>query len=302
MKLLTYIEQGKERLGIRTDSGVIPVFPTQETPAIPAIYEGTPLPLTIRETIEGGTPAVKALEAYASAYASSPLNEAELAWGPCVPGTGKIVCVGLNYRRHAEETGAEVPSSPILFNKFGNAIAAHGDSIAWPSGVTSELDYEAELAIIIGREAKNVAVEDALDYVFGYCCANDLSARDLQRRTSQWMLGKSLDGFCPVGPYLVTADEVGDPNVLGISCSVNGGLRQQSNTSDMIFRCDEIVSYISRHMTLQPGDLILTGTPEGVALGMPPETRAYLKDGDQVTVSIDRLGSLSNRIVETRTT
>jgi len=136
--------------------------------------------------------------------------------------------------------------------------------------------------------------------VFGYCPANDLSARDLQLRTSQWLLGKSLDGFAPIGPYLVTADEVGDPNRLGIRCRVNGELRQNSNTADMIFKCDELISYISRHMTLEPGDVVLTGTPEGVVLGLPPERQIYLRPGDVVEIEIEKLGTLQNRLVAPR--
>jgi 2-keto-4-pentenoate hydratase/2-oxohepta-3-ene-1,7-dioic acid hydratase in catechol pathway len=216
-----------------------------------------------------------------------------------VTAPNKIICVGLNYRKHADETNAPYPEYPILFNKFNNTLTGHRKDIAVPR-VTKELDYEAELVIVIGRRTKNVDRSDALASVFGYCAVNDLSARDLQMRTSQWLLGKTCDGFSPLGPYLVTADEVGDPNALGIRTVVNGETRQQSNTSDMIFRCDELVSYISRHMTLEPGDLILTGTPEGVALGMPPERRVYLQPGDTVTVEIDKLGALTNRFVEDR--
>ena len=157
--------------------------------------------------------------------------------------------------------------------------------------MTEKLDYEVELGIVIGKTAKNVSEESALDYVFGYCTANDLSARDLQMRTPQWMLGKTCDGFCPVGPYLVTKDEVGDPQNLQLKTVVNGEIRQNSNTSDMIFSCREIISYISKHMTLVPGDMILTGTPEGVIMGFPPEKQNYLKPGDTVTVEVEKLGA-----------
>ncbi len=211
-------------------------------------------------------------------------------------GTKKIICVGLNYRKHAEETKAAIPEFPILFNKFHNTITAHGSEIAIPR-TTTRLDYEAELVIVISKQAKYVPREEALNYVFGYCCVNDLSARDLQLRTPQWMLGKIGDGFSPIGPYLVTADEVGNPNELAIKARVNGELRQNSNTADMIFPCDEIVSYISQHLTLVPGDIILTGTPEGVVLGLPKEQRVYLQPGDVVTIEIEKLGSLTNRLV-----
>src|SRR5690606_16772336 len=209
----------------------------------------------------------------------------------------KIICVGLNYRKHAEETNAPIPQYPILFNKFNNTLTGHGHEVPLPIKVTSKVDYEAELVIVIGKEAKYVAKENALDYVFGYCNVNDLSARDLQMLTPQWLLGKTCDGFSPLGPYLVTADEVGNPNDLSIRCIVNGEVRQSSNTSDMIFHCDEIVSYISQHMTLVPGDIILTGTPEGVVLGYPEAKQVYLQDGDVVTIEIEKLRSLTNRMV-----
>ncbi|MFS0725147.1 fumarylacetoacetate hydrolase family protein [Paenibacillus sp. 1P07SE] len=224
-------------------------------------------------------------------------REEDITYGPCVTRPGKIICVGLNYRKHAEETKAPIPEYPILFNKFSNTLAGHGEDIPLPERVTSEVDYEAELVIVIGQKAKYVDKDRALDYVFGYCCVNDLSARDLQLRTPQWLLGKSCDKFSPLGPWLVTADEVGNPNDLAIRAVVNGETRQSSNTSDMIFPCDEIVSYVSQHMTLDPGDIILTGTPEGVVLGLPREQRVYLKDGDIVTIEIEKLGKLTNRMV-----
>ena len=195
------------------------------------------------------------------------IDEEDLEWGPCVTRPHKIICVGLNYRKHADETNAPYPEVPILFNKFDNTLTGHQSEIAIPA-VTNELDYEVELGIVIGKKTKNVSKEEALSHVFGYCTVNDLSARDLQMRTHQWLLGKTCDDFSPAGPYLVTADEVGDPNNLSLKTYVNDEVRQDSNTSDMIFSCAEIVSYISQHMTLAPGDLILTGTPEGVVFGL----------------------------------
>jgi 2-keto-4-pentenoate hydratase/2-oxohepta-3-ene-1,7-dioic acid hydratase in catechol pathway len=293
MKLLTYFQDGQVRLGIKTSQGVLDVisaFPDDKV---------TQIPRSIHELIEGGQTAKCALEQaieHLSESALPILNENSITLGPCVTHPNKIVCVGLNYRKHAEETNAQIPKHPILFNKFTNALAAHGEDIPLPR-VSDKIDYEAELAIVIGKTAKYVSKEEALDYVFGYCNANDLSARDLQMRTSQWLLGKSLDKFSPLGPYLVTADEIGDPNRLEIKCTVNGQVRQHSNTADMIFWCDEIVSYISQHMTLFPGDVILTGTPEGVVLGYPPENQVYLKHGDIVEVEIEKLGTLINRMV-----
>ncbi|MDD2422515.1 MAG: fumarylacetoacetate hydrolase family protein, partial [Heliobacteriaceae bacterium] len=187
----------------------------------------------------------------------------------------------------------ELPREPILFGKFAHTLAGHREEIVIPEP-TSRVDYEAELAIVIGRQAKNIPREQALAYVYGYCNANDVSARDLQLKTTQWMLGKNCDGFCPVGPYLVSKDEVGDPNQLTIRCFVNGEVRQDSHTSDMIFSCAEIVSYTSAHMTLYPGDIIITGTPAGVILGQPKGQRVWLQAGDEVTVEIEKLGRLTN--------
>ncbi len=225
----------------------------------------------------------------------SRLAEADLTLSPCLPSIGKILCVGLNYRRHAMETGARIPEVPVLFSKFANSLAAHRQEITIPPE-TSQADYEVELAVVLGRRARRVPVERALEYVAGYCVANDLSARDLQNRTSQWMLGKTLDGFLPLGPYLVTADSVSDPQKLGLRTFVNGEKRQDSNTSDMVFSVAEIISYASRYMTLDPWDLIITGTPEGVILGMP-EPRKWLAPGDSVAVEVDGLGRLENRLI-----
>ncbi|WP_026699762.1 fumarylacetoacetate hydrolase family protein [Salibacterium aidingense] len=214
-------------------------------------------------------------------------------FGPAVPNPSKIICVGLNYQRHADETGASYPEVPILFNKFNNTLTGHNKDIAIPK-VTGKVDYEVELAVVIGKTAKDVPESESLDYVFGYCTANDVSARDLQMRTPQWLLGKTCDDFSPIGPYLVTADEIEDPQHLSLETRVNDEVKQKSNTSDMIFTCQQIISYISKHMTLAPGDVILTGTPEGVMLGAPEGERSYLKAGDTVSVEIEKLGTLTN--------
>ncbi|CAG7631601.1 fumarylacetoacetate hydrolase family protein [Paenibacillus allorhizosphaerae] len=298
MKLLTFIENGRQQLGVKTDRGIVHI-----AKALEAVQADGNVARNVHEVIDGGQSAVSALEAFvAKALAAGGsdayvLDESKLTLGPCVTHPNKIICVGLNYRKHAEETNAPIPQYPILFNKFNNTLTGHGQDVPLPVRVTSKVDYEAELVIVIGKEAKYVSKENALGHVFGYCNVNDLSARDLQMRTQQWLLGKSCDGFSPLGPYLVTADEVGNPNDLSIRCIVNGEVRQNSNTSDMIFHCDEIVSYISHHMTLVPGDIILTGTPEGVVLGYPEVKQVYLKDGDVVTIEIEKLGSLTNRMV-----
>jgi 2-keto-4-pentenoate hydratase/2-oxohepta-3-ene-1,7-dioic acid hydratase in catechol pathway len=290
MKLLHYKHLNQLRLGVKVEEGIIDVTSASQALGIAA-------PQTIEEAMAGGEVTSAQLTAVIKSVLDETkisylLEEAKLSFAPVVANPQKIICVGLNYRKHAEETKAEIPTSPILFNKFANALSAHGDLVELPDS-SNEVDYEAELAIIIGKTAKNIEEADALDYVFGYSCANDLSARNLQRRTSQWMLGKSCDGFAPIGPYLVTADEVPNPDQLSISCRVNGIQKQHSNTADMIFSCREIISYISKHMTLVPGDIILTGTPEGVVIGYPRDERVYLQSGDKVTVQIEKLGELT---------
>ena len=222
------------------------------------------------------------------------LNEKDLEIGPCIPKPSKIICIGLNYRKHAIESGMAIPTTPVVFTKYSNTLTDYGTDI--PLGPEGEqFDYEVELGVIIGRKCKNVSRENALQYVLGYCVANDLSCRDLQFKTSQWLLGKSLDHFLPLGKYFVTAEEVGDPQSLQLTCTLNGELRQSSNTSDMIFSVDEIISFLSKYMTLEPGDLIVTGTPEGVIMGR--EQKVWLKAGDMVKVEIENVGSTCNKMI-----
>jgi 2-keto-4-pentenoate hydratase/2-oxohepta-3-ene-1,7-dioic acid hydratase in catechol pathway len=297
MKLLTFIQDNEYRLGIKLERGIVDVNAASVHSSLLAV------PRSVDEVIERGQAGLLVLHELVDqvlkgelAAADYWVEESTLAFGPCVTRPHKIICVGLNYRKHAEETNLPIPEYPILFNKFANTLTGHGQPIALPRS-SKKVDYEAELTIVMGKQAKNVTRESALDYVIGYCNANDLSARDLQTRTTQWMLGKTCDGFSPLGPYLVTADEVGNPNNLEIKAFLNGELRQHSHTSDMIFSCDEIVSYISQHFTLEPGDIILTGTPEGVIMGHPPEKQLYMQAGDVITIEIEGLGSLTNRMV-----
>ncbi|GGJ02135.1 2-keto-4-pentenoate hydratase [Alicyclobacillus cellulosilyticus] len=282
--------RGAWQLGVAEGGRVLDV-------AAAAARAGIPAPTTLEAvwSQSDGLARLRALAETAAVWEDVWLAEHAVRFGPCVPAPGKILCVGLNYRRHAAESNMPVPETPVLFPKYANALAAHGETIYAPLSA-QKLDYEAELCIVIGRRAKHLSREEALYAVFGYCNANDLSARDLQFRTSQWLLGKTCDGFCPIGPYLVTADEVPDPNALSIRCFVNGELRQDSNTADMVFSCAELVHYVSQYMTLEPGDLILTGTPEGVILGYPPERQRWLDAGDEVTVEIEGLGRLTNRL------
>ena len=207
---------------------------------------------------------------------------------------GKIVCVGLNYRDHAEEQGVELPKAPLLFAKFTTSLIGPGEAIVIPPLVT-QCDYEAELGVVIGAIVRNVSRENAFEAVAGYICANDVSARDLQFADKQWTRGKSPDTFCPVGPRLVPAAEVADPHNLRIRTIVNGEVLQDSSTSNLIFGIDEIISYISQTSTLEPGDLILTGTPAGV--GVFREPQRLLQPGDEVTIEIEGLGELTNPVV-----
>ncbi|MDX6514185.1 MAG: hypothetical protein QOE36_3689 [Gaiellaceae bacterium] len=205
----------------------------------------------------------------------------------------KIVCVGLNYRDHAEEQGVELPKAPLLFAKWPNALVGPGEPIVIPRA-SSQVDYEAELGVVIGKQARHVSETDALDFVGGYICVNDVSARDLQFADGQWTRGKSPDTFCPVGPRVVPAEDIPDPQALAIRCLVNGEALQDSSTSNMIFSVAEIVAYISEVITLEPGDLIATGTPAGVGVFRKPQR--LLQDGDEVTVEIEGLGSLTNPV------
>ncbi len=223
-----------------------------------------------------------------------PFDLRHLRLAPCVPRPGKIICIGLNYRRHAAEYNMPPPERPIIFSKLPNALAASGDDIPL-SAVAAQYDYEAELVAVIGRRARNVTEADALNYVWGYCNGNDVSARDLQNQVSQWLLGKTLDRFGPIGPWLVSREEAGELEQMPIRCTVNGEQRQSSVVGDMVFSVPELVSYISRHFTLDPGDIIFTGTPEGVAEGRPDTP--WLKPGDEVVVEVGRLGRLVNRMV-----
>jgi 2-keto-4-pentenoate hydratase/2-oxohepta-3-ene-1,7-dioic acid hydratase in catechol pathway len=283
MRLVTFHGDGGLRLGVETGAGVVDVTEAA----------GDGARASVRSVAAGGPEALGRLQqAAGSASGAVPIEQLRLA--PAVPDPGKIICVGLNYRKHAAEGGMPVPEQPIYFAKFANSLAASGDEVAIPA-VTAKADYEVELVAVIGRPARKVAREQALDHVFGYATGNDLSARELQMRSSQWTYGKAIDGFAPLGPYVVTADEVPDPQALGLRCSVNGELRQDSNTRDMVFGVAELVSDLSRIMTLEPGDVVYTGTPEGVVLGMADQP--WLQPGDEVVCEIDGLGRLTTRLV-----
>jgi 2-keto-4-pentenoate hydratase/2-oxohepta-3-ene-1,7-dioic acid hydratase in catechol pathway len=208
----------------------------------------------------------------------------------------KIVCIGLNYLEHVKESGAQLPKAPLVFAKFLDTLTGPRSPIRVRRSVTDQVDWEAELAVVIGERMNNVPVERALDYVFGYTVANDVSGRDAQLGDVQWVRGKSFDTFCPIGPAIVTPDEIADPMNLGIWCRVNGEQVQAGNTGDMVFGIKELLSYCSASFTLQPGDLLLTGTPWGVGVAMKPQR--FLKDGDVLETEVEGLGKLVNRVVD----
>jgi 2-keto-4-pentenoate hydratase/2-oxohepta-3-ene-1,7-dioic acid hydratase in catechol pathway len=212
-----------------------------------------------------------------------------------VPDPSKIICLGLNYRDHAVETGAEIPAEPIVFSKYSTSLIGHGAEILLPEE-SSQVDYEAELVVVIGRGGRRIKRENALEHVAGYTIGHDVSARDwqLSKPGKQWMMGKTFDTFAPVGPAIVTPSEVEDPHALGIRLRLNGQTMQESTTAQLIFKVDEIVAYLSKVFTLQPGDLIFTGTPPGVGMARKPPL--WLKPGDVVEVEIDKLGVLRNTV------
>jgi 2-keto-4-pentenoate hydratase/2-oxohepta-3-ene-1,7-dioic acid hydratase in catechol pathway len=244
--------------------------------------------------LAGGETALQALRSAAAgagiAERGRALEDVEML-AP-VPRPGKVIAIGRNYADHATEQGLEPPPAPLIFAKWPSAVVGHGADIRWDPALTAKVDYEAELGVVIGRRASRVSRAEALDFVLGYTCINDVSARDLQFGDGQWTRGKSLDTFCPIGPWLVTADEIPDPQALAISATVNGERLQDASTADMFYDVAEIISYCSTSFTLEPGDVIATGTPGGVGVFRDPPR--FLGDGDRVTIEIERIGRLEN--------
>ncbi len=272
MKLLRYGFPGQEKPGLLDEDGHIRDLSAHIPNICPAALSSQTLSK------------LKSLE-----FSTLPLVDSSVRIGPCVADSGKFMCIGLNYSDHATESGMTIPEEPVLFMKATSAIVGPNDDIEIPRG-SQKTDWEVELGVIIGTRAKNIALESALDYVAGYCVVNDLSERAYQLEgTGQWVKGKSCDGFGPIGPWLVTAEEIPDPQQLNLWLDVNGHRYQQGTTAKMIFSVAEIVSYLSRYMTLWPGDIISTGTPPGVGMGQSPPT--YLKVNDTVTLGIDGLGT-----------
>jgi 2-keto-4-pentenoate hydratase/2-oxohepta-3-ene-1,7-dioic acid hydratase in catechol pathway len=289
MSFATLVVGGQYNLGLRTPKGILNV-----TAAEKAFKENAPTSTDAVLKGQGDIAGVKRLLAKAEASSDAAkyfVAEDKAKFGPALTNPEKIICVGLNYRKHAAETGQPVPKMPILFNKFNTTLNSPGGTIAVSKIEAEKFDYESELVIVIGRAGRNIGEADAMSHIFGYCAGHDFTARDLQSRSSQWMLGKSCDGFAPLGPWLVAAD-LADGNNLKIETRVNGQVRQSSNTSDMVFNCQQLVSYASKYFTLAPGDIIFTGTPEGVISGYPKEKQVWLKPGDKLVTTIEKLGEL----------
>jgi len=292
---LLNIRRGAEyRLGVKTEKGILDVIDAAKILHMHA-------PATIDDLLQNEDG--PSLNALVDAAVKSPaaqkalLKEETIEYGPVVTRPEKIVCVGLNYRQHANEIGAPIPKQPVLFNKFNTTLNHHNGTIKLPVDFAQKFDYEVELVMAIGREAKAVSETDALSYVAGYATGNDFTARDLQLETGgQWMVGKTPDQFAPIGPYLVTADQI-DPDNLKLECRVNGETRQSSNTNDFIFNARKMISYISRVITLKPGDIIFTGTPQGVIQGKPKDQQVWLKPGDKIACSLEKLGELKFELV-----
>jgi 2-keto-4-pentenoate hydratase/2-oxohepta-3-ene-1,7-dioic acid hydratase in catechol pathway len=255
------------------------------------------LPTNVRQLIASGPAALKAAAEAARKSHAVKSDAAGVKLLPPIPDPPKIVCLGLNYRDHAMETGAQIPKEPVLFSKYATALIGHGEAIVLPP-VSKEVDYEAELVIAVGKRGRNVTAEQARDYVAGYTIGHDVSARDwqLKKDQKQWMVGKTFDTFAPTGPALVTADEIPDPHNLPIRLRLNGRTMQDSNTRQMVFGVGAILAYLSQVFTLEPGDLIFTGTPPGVGIARKPPV--YLQPGDVVEVEIEGLGVLRNPVVQ----
>jgi acylpyruvate hydrolase len=297
MKLLSMKTSDGDRAGILLGEEVLDVtelFRIEGPPgerlrdALDLYSRGEPWLLSIIERVGKDRALAEKLK---GAGAIKPLSE--VALNPPVVNPGKILAVGLNYAAHAAEQNAKPPETPLVFSKCATALIGPGDPIRLPR-ISEMIDYEAELAVIIGSEARSVSADRALEYVAGYTIMNDVTARDLQRRERQWARAKGLDTFAPCGPWLATKDEIPDPHILDLELEVNGEVRQSSNTSDLIFKVPQLIEFISQDLTLKPGDIISTGTPSGVGVYRQPQT--FLKDGDRVSIRIDRIGTLENPV------
>ena len=288
MKLVTYKPKGAgAQLGVLVDGKIVNL----------AEASGGRLPNDMRSFIEQGESALQLAQEIADKGGADGVPLGDVKIMAPISNPSKLIAIGLNYMDHVRETGSKVPQLATMFTKYTTSIIGTGDEIRWDPALTAKVDWEAELALVIGKRASHVKEEDAFDYILGYMNCHDVSARDLQtEKGDQWIMGKSLDTFGPLGPYLVTKDEVPDPNNLSIKCIVNGEAMQDSNTREMIFKVPYLIAYLSRAITLLPGDVITTGTPDGVGVARKPAV--FLKSGDVVSVEVEGLGQLTNTCVE----
>ena len=280
-------------ISVRTDTGTVLGVAAGER-WLPAAEILAGAPPSMAKLVAGGAAVLRALAdaAHGTDIAGRGRLIAEAELLAPLPRPGKVVAIGRNYREHQNEEGVEPPPAPLVFSKWPSSVVGPGAEVCWDPTLTAQVDYEAELAVVIGAVARDVTVADALEHVFGYTCLNDVSARDIQFGDGQWVRGKSLDTFCPMGPAIVTTDEIPDPQDLAISCTVDGERLQDSRTSAMYFGVAEIISYCSRSFTLEPGDVIATGTPGGVGVFRDPPR--FLADGNRMVVEIERIGRLEN--------
>ena len=284
MRLVTFTHQGQRRLGARSGDSIIDL--SAADPSIPS---------AMKEFLEAGDSAVSRAQAVINSGTHA-ISATDVTIHAPIDNPEKIICIGLNYADHAAESGMPIPDEPIVFSKYASSIVGPDENIVAPSA-SSQVDYEVELVVVIGKRGRNISEDDALDHVAGYMVGHDVSARDyqLEKPGAQWMMGKTFDTFAPIGPDLVTTDDVPDPHNLGIRCILNGETVQDSNTSQLIFGVPKLVAYLAHVFTLTPGDLIFTGTPPGVGMGREPQL--WLKQGDQVICEIDGLGRLENPVI-----
>ncbi|WP_257348895.1 fumarylacetoacetate hydrolase family protein [Pseudalkalibacillus decolorationis] len=288
MKLVTFTKNDQDFVGTVIDNLVINLNHLLAEPS-----------LTMMDIVERGLSYIKKIETKLTDLDMDNgqefiLNIDEIVFKAPLPNPGKVVCVGLNYMDHCREQNVEPPKAPLIFSKWSSCVVGHGENVILPIEST-QVDYEAELGVIIGKKGKSITEDNVFDHIFGYVIVNDISARDVQFADGQWARGKSYDTFAPCGPYLVTVDEVSDPQKLSVRCTVNGNVLQDSNTKEMIFTIKEIVAYLSKGFTFEPGDLLSTGTPHGVGVFRDPQV--FLEDGDEVIVEIEGLGILKNTCV-----
>ncbi|MCL2047020.1 MAG: fumarylacetoacetate hydrolase family protein [Oscillospiraceae bacterium] len=282
MKFCSISQNGRDFIGVVTDFGIVDVT-------------AMGFPASMNEIIESGNEIIAKIDAAITTNNPHPIIDDNISYLP-VTEPKKIICMGWNYAAHAQEGGSDVPEHPVFFSKFNDALSAHKQAVTllpW----FREYDYESELVIIIGKHAHNITTEEAPDYIFGYTCGNDMTAREAQRLSSQWLAGKSLPGFAPIGPHIVTSDSFDPDAAHRIYCEVNGITVQSAVLTDMIFKCYESVSAASRFFPLSPGDMIFTGTPEGIIGGKPESERVWLKAGDIVQVTIEGIGTLTTPLV-----